>query len=77
MKIKAINNVSKFFEVIKECNGRVELITEAGDRLNLKSKLSQLIFLNNVFKEASIEEFEVMCSDPTDVIRLLDYLVRG
>lgn len=77
MKIKAINNVSKFFEVVKNCEGRVELVTSTGDRLNLKSKLSQLIFLNNVFKDASIDEFEVLCSDPKDVLKIMDYLVRG
>ena len=39
MKIKNINNVDKFFEVVDSCKGKVELVTGEGDRLNLKSKL--------------------------------------
>ena len=38
MKIKNINDVDKFFEVVDSCKGKVELVTGEGDRLNLKSK---------------------------------------
>ena len=41
MKIKNINDVDKFFEVVGSCKGKVELVTGEGDRLNLKSKLCQ------------------------------------
>ena len=44
MKIKNINNVDKFFEVVDSCKGKVELVTGEGDRLNLKSKLCQYVF---------------------------------
>lgn len=39
MIISNIKNPNEFFERIKECQGRVELVTKEGDRLNLKSKL--------------------------------------
>ena len=35
MKIKNINDVDKFFEVVDSCKGKVELVTGEGDRLNL------------------------------------------
>ena len=41
MKVSNINNIEKFFKAIDECKGKVELVTGEGDRLNLKSKLSQ------------------------------------
>ena len=36
MKVKNITDVEKFFKVIDECKGKVELVTDEGDRLNLK-----------------------------------------
>ena len=34
MKIKNINEPQKFFEVLKNCKGKIELVTSEGDRLN-------------------------------------------
>ena len=43
MKIENIKDINKFFQVIDSCKGKVELVTGEGDRLNLKSKLSQYV----------------------------------
>ena len=40
MKVQNITNIDKFFEIVDSCKGKVELVTGEGDRLNLKSKLS-------------------------------------
>ena len=40
MKVSNIKDIDKFFAVVDSCEGRVELVTGEGDRLNLKSKLS-------------------------------------
>lgn len=45
MKVTHITDIDKFFEVVDSCKGRVELVTGEGDRLNLKSKLSQYVSL--------------------------------
>ena len=45
MKIKNITDIDGFFKVIDSCQGKVELITGEGDRLNLKSKLCQYVSL--------------------------------
>ena len=37
MKVSNIKDIEKFFEVVDSCEGRVELVTGEGDRLNLKS----------------------------------------
>lgn len=77
MKIKNISNPQKFFEVLKDAKGRVELVTSEGDRLNLKSTLSQYIALTQMFKDAQIGEVDLIVSEPEDLNMLLDYLVRG
>ena len=43
MKVSNIKDIQKFFDVVDSCAGKVELVTGEGDRLNLKSKLSQYV----------------------------------
>ena len=54
MKVSNIKDVDKFFEVVDSCAGKVELVTGEGDRLNLKSKLSQYVSLANIFSGGEI-----------------------
>ena len=77
MKIKNISEPQKFFEVLNKCKGSVEMVTSEGDRLNLKSKLCQYIALTQMFKDASIDEVELVVSEPEDMSMLLDYLIKG
>ena len=46
MKVMNIENPQEFLKVIDSCSGQVELVTADGDRLNLKSKLCQLVIHN-------------------------------
>lgn len=77
MKVQNITNIEKFFKVIDECEGRVELVTGEGDRLNLKSKLSQYVSLANIFSDGKIEELEIIAAEPKDVERLVSFMVNG
>lgn len=77
MKIKNIKDPQRFFEVVGQCKGRVELVTDEGDRLNLKSKLSQYVALSQMFKDAQIDEVDLVLSEPEDIGLLLDFLVKG
>ena len=77
MKIKNIQNPKRFFETLNECKGRVELVTEEGDRLNMKSKLCQYIAMTDIFSNAEIGEVEIMLSEPEDVMRLVEFMVKG
>ena len=60
MKVQNITDVDKFFEVIDSCKGKVELVTGEGDRLNLKSKLSQYVSMANIFSDGTIAELELL-----------------
>ena len=77
MKVQNITNIDKFFEVIDSCKGKVELVTGEGDRLNLKSKLSQYVALANVFSGGEIPELELIAYDPEDTNKLVDFMVQG
>ncbi len=62
MKLQNVKDVRKLFEVVDSCKGKVELVTGEGDRLNLKSKLSQYISLSGIFKDGvpEIPEMEIV-----------------
>lgn len=77
MKVSNIKNVEKFFEVVDSCAGRVELVTGEGDRLNLKSKLSQYVSLANIFSNGEIPELEIIASEKEDVDRLMNFMING
>ena len=73
MKVSNIKDVDKFFEVVDSCNGKVELVTGEGDRLNLKSKLSQYVSMANIFSNGEIPELEIIAYEPEDTERLINF----
>ncbi len=77
MRIGNIQDIEAFFAAVDSCKGHVEIVTGEGDRLNLKSKLSQYISLANIFSDASaIPELEILVSDPEDIDKLISFTVR-
>lgn len=78
MKLTKIDNPEKLFEVVDQCVGKVELVTGEGDRLNLKSKLCQIISLTNIFSgNIEIPELEIIAHEPEDVQRLISFMMGG
>lgn len=77
MKIQNINDIDKFFHVIDQCHGIVELISPEGDRINLKSKLSQYLSMAGIFSNGYINELELVAHDKEDVDRLIKYMYQG
>lgn len=75
MKVQNITNIDKFFKVIDQCAGRVELVTGEGDRLNLKSKLSQYVSMANIFSNGEIPELELIAYEKEDIDRLIDFMM--
>ena len=76
MKISHITDIEGFFKVIDSCKGRVELISQEGDRINLKSKLSQYFSLANIFSDGVVDELEIFAYDPEDVKRIIDFTLQ-
>ena len=77
MKVQNITDIDKFFKVVDSCKGKVELITGEGDRLNLKSKLSQYVSMANIFSNGEIPELELVANEPEDINRLVDFMING
>lgn len=77
MKVQNIHNLDKFFKTIDECNGKVELTTGEGDRLNLKSKLTQYVALAKIFSDGAIvKELELVAYEPEDIDRLVNFMLN-
>lgn len=75
MKLTHIEDINKFFKVIDECTGKVELVSE-DLRLNLKSKLAQYVALANIFAAGhEIPEMEILAYNQEDVSRLIKFMM--
>ncbi len=59
-------DVSDFIKTLDSCKGEVYLETSEGDVLNLRSKLCQLMGLDNILKGAVISEATIRCTRPED-----------
>lgn len=77
MKVQNITDVDAFFKVIDQCKGKVELVTGEGDRLNLKSKLSQYVSMANIFSNGEIPELEILAYEKEDTDRLIGFMMNG
>lgn len=75
--LKNLNvDFKKFMEVIDNCDGGVYVITQDHDKINLKSKLSQLIGIRELIADGRVEienlSFDLL-SDESKVFRFLIY----
>lgn len=77
MKVQNITNIEGFFKVIDTCEGKVELVTGEGDRLNLKSKLAQYVSMANIFSNGEIPELEIIAYEPADTEKLIHFMMTG
>lgn len=77
MKITNISDINEFFKVVDKCKGRVELTSSEGDRINLKSKLTQFVAMAQLMNTTYVKELEIVASGPEDASRILDYMMSG
>lgn len=77
MKVQNITDVDKFFRVIDDCNGTVELVSPEGDRINLKSKLAQYLSMATIFSNGYIKELELVAYEKEDIDRLIKFMYQG
>lgn len=74
MKLRNIEDVERFREVIAACNGDILLQSLQGDVFNLKSTLSQYVALGKLLSEQG-DELELFARDREDEQRLLQFLL--
>ena len=77
MTLTNVANVNKLLKAIEECEGKVELVTEQGDRFNLKSKLSQYVSFVKVLANQTVPFIEIITSNHTDAERLMKLMING
>ncbi len=75
MKIENVNNVEGLFNVLNACTGKVELVSAEGDRINLKSKLSQMLMMSQMLDKAYIKELELIIHEPADMKKVVDFMI--
>ena len=77
MKLQNVTNIEGFFKVVDSCSGKVELVTGEGDRLNLKSKLSQYVSLTKLFTDAEIPELDLVVYEAEDIKKFIGFMMDG
>lgn len=72
-----VNKLDELFAIIDGCKGRVELVSEEGDRINMKSKLSQIVSLANIFAAGAdvINQLELVAYNPEDAAKLFNFMM--
>lgn len=77
MTLENISNVDGLFEVISTCKGAVELVSEEGDCINLKSRLSQYLAVAGAFSDGYIRSLELRIAEPEDKEKIFDFILSG
>lgn len=77
MKLKTLNQYIDFIETVQTCAADVYFCSEEGDRLNLKSTLSQFLFASVCGDRDYLRGGTVVCQNEADYDRLASYLVEG
>jgi len=69
--------VQAFLAELDKCEGDVFLVTDEGNRLNLKSKLCQLIGLTQLIEGGKISNAHLECQKPEDQSKLFRFNIFG
>ncbi len=74
-----VNNVDLkgFMEVLDSCEGDVFMVTPEGDRLNLKSKLCQLIGFTSLIEGGRVTNAHIECANKADESKLFRFNLFG
>lgn len=76
MKVMNITDLEKFFEIIDQCEDKVELVTDNGDKYNLKSKLSQYVSFTKVISGGVIPKLELITHSPSDAGKIIRFMMN-
>ena len=77
MRLKENADLIRFLEKVKECEHDVYFYTGEGDKLNLKSKLCQLVGLTQLIEGGKIAEAYIICENPDDESKLFRFNLLG
>lgn len=72
-----MTNVDKFFQAVEQCEGRVELVTEDGDRFNLKSTLTKYIIVVKILSKCMAPSAHIETTNYADAQKLMRYMMNN
>lgn len=73
-----IDDIDSFLEAVNDCKGAVELVTDNGDVLNLKSKLCSYVAMTRmVGAESRINELDIRFTDFEDEWRIFEHIAEN
>ena len=75
MKIENVNNVEGLFELLNNLKGSVELVSPEGDRINLRSKLAQMLMMSRLLDKAYIKELDLIVHEPEDMKKVVEFMM--
>lgn len=70
-------DLKAFTEVVDACEGDVYMVTPEGDRLNLKSKLCQLIGFTTLIEGGTVTKAHIECTNKDDERKLFRFNLFG
>lgn len=76
MKLYNLKDINGFFDIVNTCKGKVFIVSSEGDRLNLKSTLTQYIAFSNLFSNPDIAELELEVENSDDAKRFLNFMIN-
>lgn len=77
LRLDNVNDIPALFDAVSKCDGTVELTTDEGDCINLKSELSKKLLAANVFSHGDIvSSLRLVFSEPTDAQFFLDLVTQ-
>ena len=72
MRLNNIKQLQEFLAIVNSCEGSVWVESIDGDRLNLKSQLSQYVALGALLEQKG-SELELYCSSREDEIKFISF----
>lgn len=75
MKLKTTDNIPAFLQAVQKCKAEVFFITPNGDKLALKSVLSQFVFATVLVNDLQDHRGVIIFEDPRDAELLTEYLI--
>lgn len=77
MTLENISNIEGLFNVIQNCVGKVELVSDEGDCINLKSRLAQYMTVAGAFSDGYLRTLRLRVEKDEDKARIFDFMLSG
>jgi hypothetical protein len=70
-------NLDEFIAELDKCKSNVYLVTDEGDKINLKSQLCRIIGLHHIINGGRFSGGHIECDDVDDAARLFRFNIYG